>query len=370
MRGRVRGFTLVELLVVIAIIGVLVALLLPAVQAAREAARRSQCANNLKQIGLAFHNYHDTYNRFPFACVAHPADFFASTATATLRPTATVPPGVFGNTWAISILPQLEQQPRYQMWDPTLGPGSTANQRLVTGTPLAVMKCPSDIVAPAGIDIDGVLGTFDKGNYGLNCGGGNANENGGDGAGPHESPSWAINASNGTPPGYGRASVNRGIAHWRDAGVNPNIPTASGMNELLDGTSNCVLVGEILHFANNADSRGCWGKAYGSIISAYTGGTPNIDGPNGIATPNVRAVGIYRDFPVSCANSQTVGDPQLECGDRGGDGKGGIAMRSRHPGGVQAVYGDGRVAFISQTIDKLIYRAMLTIQGGEAVPTQ
>jgi prepilin-type N-terminal cleavage/methylation domain-containing protein len=370
MSVRTRGFTLVELLVVIAIIGVLVALLLPAVQAAREAARRSSCGNNLKQLGLAMHNYHDVNNRFPFAGVAHPFDFFAPTATANLRPTTQDPPGVWGTTWGISILPQLEQQPRFDQWDSRLGYGSNANQRIVTGTPLAVMKCPSDIVVQAANNPDSNPGTFDKGNYGLNCGGGWANENGGNGGGPHESPSWAVNPPNGTPPGYGRASVNRGIAHWRDGGVSPNIPTSSGMQELLDGTSNTFLIGEMLKFRANDDCRGCWGKMYGSIVSAYTHGNPNSTGPNGIATPNVKAVGIYRDGPVHCSETATLGDPQLECGGRGGDGAGGNAMRSRHPGGVQVTYGDARVAFVSNTIDKLVYRALFTIGGGETAQPQ
>ena len=363
MSVRTRGFTLVELLVVIAIIGVLVALLLPAVQAAREAARRSSCGNNLKQLGLAMHNYHDVHGRFPFACVAHPFDYYAPTGTASLRFLTTDPPGVWGTTWAISILPQLEQQPRFEQWDSRTGPGSNANQRVVTGTPLPVMKCPSDVVAQAVTNPDNNPGTFDKGNYALNCGGGCANENGGSGAGPHESPTWATSL-------YGRASANRGIAHWRDGGVSPNVPTSTGMQELLDGTSNTFLIGEILKFNNSGDCRGCWGKAYGSIISAYTIGSPNGDGANGIATPNVRAVGIYRDGPPHCANTPTIGDPQLECVDGAGDGRRGVAMRSRHPGGVQATYGDARVAFVSNTIDKTVYRALFTIQGGEATQGQ
>lgn len=98
-RGRWDGFTLVELLVVIAIIGILIALLLPAVQAAREAARRSQCSNNLKQIGLGLHNYHDSYNSFPYAWMAE------------LTPIPNV------QTWATRILPYIEQMPLYQKYD-------------------------------------------------------------------------------------------------------------------------------------------------------------------------------------------------------------------------------------------------------------
>jgi prepilin-type N-terminal cleavage/methylation domain-containing protein len=99
-----RGFTLVELLVVIAIIGILVSLLLPAVQAAREAARRMQCSNNLKQIGLALHIYHDTHNRFPFAVVG--SDII------------TTVPGWQRLTWSFVVYPYLEQQALYEARDP------------------------------------------------------------------------------------------------------------------------------------------------------------------------------------------------------------------------------------------------------------
>jgi hypothetical protein len=95
-----------------------------------------------------------------------------------------------------------------------------------------------------------------------------------------------------------------------------------------------------------------------------------VDGAAGIATPNVRAVGDFQDAPVHCAEGATVGDAQLACQGSSGDGLGGNAMRSRHPGGVQATYGDARVAFISNTVDKLVYRASMTIAGGESTPTQ
>lgn len=130
-----RGFTLVELLVVIAIIGILVALLLPAVQAAREAARRSQCNNNLKQIGLALHNYHDTYKCFP------PGYLYR---------------GALGDPnwgWMVFILPFMEQQPLYDQLDPGLIPLKTRTTAAVAGagidrtllqTKIESYLCPSD----------------------------------------------------------------------------------------------------------------------------------------------------------------------------------------------------------------------------------
>jgi prepilin-type N-terminal cleavage/methylation domain-containing protein len=123
-----RGFTLVELLVVIAIIGILIALLLPAVQAAREAARRAQCTNNLKQIGLALHNYHDTFKSMPSAFVrGTPAKM-----------------GAFG--WGTLILPFMEQKPLYDQLSPTtrrLGEVGVANPELLE-TIIDGYRCPSD----------------------------------------------------------------------------------------------------------------------------------------------------------------------------------------------------------------------------------
>jgi prepilin-type N-terminal cleavage/methylation domain-containing protein len=131
---RRGGFTLVELLVVIAIIGVLVALLLPAVQSAREAARRSQCANNLKQIGLAMHNYVDTWGKLPSACMGG----FQSADDDD------------GWSWATAILPFVEQKPLYDQLNPQgelmlLPNYYSKNQRIIPGgdNVLKVYKCPS-----------------------------------------------------------------------------------------------------------------------------------------------------------------------------------------------------------------------------------
>ena len=133
-RRKWSGFTLIELLVVIAIIAVLVALLLPAVQQAREAARRSQCKNNLKQIGLALHNYHESFSSFPEETVW----------SYTLPGTTTKLPRNF--TWLVMLLPQLDQSPLYNAINfnlPIYGQLTSAGQS-ITGTQLPVLACPSD----------------------------------------------------------------------------------------------------------------------------------------------------------------------------------------------------------------------------------
>lgn len=123
-----RGFTLVELLVVIAIIGVLVAMLLPAVQAAREAARRSSCSNNLKQIGIALHNYHDTNRKFPTA------GFLTRPGTTAAQPLP------YHHTWLTALLPFIEQKPLHDSTNFAL----PAWGQPIVGTQVGILRCPSD----------------------------------------------------------------------------------------------------------------------------------------------------------------------------------------------------------------------------------
>ncbi|WP_254509306.1 DUF1559 domain-containing protein [Anatilimnocola floriformis] len=217
-----RGFTLVELLVVIAIIGVLVALLLPAVQAAREAARRAQCSNNIKQMGLALHNHHDTRGALPGN------GFFAGTA---------------GLAFHVHILPYIEQTSLYEKFAIQESYNSATNQANKNGMP-KFYRCPSQIMlkatgADAGWDCVGYVGNM----------------------GPHgnipgtTSPyEWTSNASTG---GYSKQGVL-----GPGAGVS--------FREITDGTSNTIMVGELSwgKAANATFYRG-WNRGCGNDSSTY-----------------------------------------------------------------------------------------------------
>lgn len=130
LRQRRRGFTLIELLVVIAIIAILIALLLPAVQAAREAARRTECKDNLHNIGLALHNYHDVYNSFPPGNVCRGTNRFTMNC--------------YGWTWHARIFPYVEQNPLYERVQPTMqSDANTSHRALARDTVIKIFICPS-----------------------------------------------------------------------------------------------------------------------------------------------------------------------------------------------------------------------------------
>ncbi len=238
-RKRLRAFTLIELLVVIAIIAILIALLLPAVQQAREAARRSQCRNNMKQLGLALHNYHDNFGRFPRACYWQ---FCAGGTTNGICNN----PQPRNHTFLSMLLPYIDQAPMYN----TLQPGTLRmDQHLAAGgngataltTPLTVFRCPSDTAPPmnnfnAGMGANATQQT-DFGTYARQGWNGTAMV-------PIATSNYVINADTGdsnTPAvGVNNSAVNPygpplGVA-WANSRV--------GFHEVTDGLSNTIMLAE------------------------------------------------------------------------------------------------------------------------------
>ncbi len=204
-----RGFTLIELLVVIAIIAVLIALLLPAVQQAREAARRSSCQNNLKQIGLALHNYHDIHKLFPPGWIGVDA--------------ATRLPYVEGDSgfgWAAMILPQIDQAPLYNQLNMQVPMSDPVNLAIVSRTFLSSYRCPSDVGGDSfNLEEEGnpgnILAQLPVANYVANFG------------------TQEIHDCESVPLGQ-RCQSNGMFFHL----------SAMGMRDLTDGPSNTLLVGE------------------------------------------------------------------------------------------------------------------------------
>lgn len=308
-RHRDRGFTLIELLVVIAIIAILVALLLPAVQQAREAARRTQCKNNLKQIGLAFHNYHDVYNTFPPAYV---------TVAANGNTTSEV--GAY--SWGSFILPQLEQNNAFQ----SLSVGNVllqANAANAAGlkilqTPQPAFRCPTDI-GPA---VNNFANTLAPANwYNMNISNGSAQV-------PIATSNYVMVSGTGVSTTPAANPTDRTVSVVAPMGVgfrNSKI----NFRDITDGTSNTLLVGER-----------AW--KYGQVnVGAATvfGFSASVNDQSSSA--NVKAAALacigqgYNGINWSANNlvHQTRG------------------FSSGHVGGAQFVLCDGAVIFISENID-------------------
>lgn len=289
-----RGFTLVELLVVIAIIGILVALLLPAVQKAREAARRVGCKSNLKQIGLALNNYESARRRFP--------PFLINRSGNPSR----ISDEDKGMNWLVALLPYVEEQALFDSWDPII----PANQNPGRSVEVSVYKCPTD-GNNEGNHCEYAGGGWARGNYGMNV-----------------SP-CSFNASSKTSGAVSRlggvGAVNRGIR----------------MREIRDGVSKTIAVDELRAGINPQDLRGSWAMPG---LSAGTSGlfgdanAPNACGSNADDMENCDASGASEDrsLCMGCFNSRSTSQ---------------MASRSAHDGGVFVALTDGSVHFVQDNID-------------------
>jgi prepilin-type N-terminal cleavage/methylation domain-containing protein/prepilin-type processing-associated H-X9-DG protein len=329
----VQGFTLIELLVVIAIIAVLIALLLPAVQAAREAARRIQCVNNMKQLGLAVHNYHDVNLALPPGRIWYSPSGFP-----------TIFAGMQNTTWFCLMLPMFEQGALSNAFNYSLGSeGGSAGPAVgllsnstVGATKLAVFQCPSDRQILFNINpayAGPALGAlqFSKGNYAVSWG----------------NTGWGQNFGGTYTAQYLQSAFGHKI----------NINLAA----IVDGTSNTVFMAEVLQGAP-VDVRGMmWSSVPGgaSFMTRFT--------PNGLNDwLNVQSGHDYlNNAPgLFCVSEPVLG---LPCISGASDNNAFAGSRSRHAGGINVTLGDGSVRFIKNTINAAVWIGMNTINSGEVI---
>jgi prepilin-type N-terminal cleavage/methylation domain-containing protein len=324
MRIKRSGFTLVELLVVIAIIGILVGLLLPAVQAAREAARRMQCSNSLKQIGLALHNYESATKRLPSGSVG--------------GPTVASPLGN-GITPHVGILPYLEATNTYNLYNFTLPMNQTNVNALAIRNTIPSFICAS---APARIGFDWAGQTDYMQSMGDNA-----------------------DYSNRRGPFFRNSSTRFGD-------FSDGMSNTAFFSEIRRGphpggnASNFVVVARNnIEYLSTATNTPDWTAASQTNYVAAT-----CDNPASQAW-QIRGLQYFRGQTVATFYTHTLtpNSPFRDCAGVGANGlyNGHLAARSFHTGGVNLVRGDGSVTFQSNSVDALAWRALGSMNGGEIV---
>ncbi|MDZ4688799.1 MAG: DUF1559 domain-containing protein [Planctomycetaceae bacterium] len=356
---RRPAFTLIELLVVIAIIAILIALLLPAVQQAREAARRTQCRNNMKQLGLALHNYHDNFERFPNAVMAY--------AGGTSPYTGYGCAGWYwsrGFSWRVAILPYIDQAAMYNginqqqhgfggCFGPNGGIPIGSGTSTALSSVIPAYLCPSDSTEKSVLNFNG-----GRPLQGTNYGG-------------------AVRArADANHDGMTNAQTYAGVTTLDLGGI-----TRGGTRsaDFKDGMSNTVMVGEVFRGKNFGRSDG--------VMPTPAGPAPQTAAHNRQRCHNWMEetgfcgcnAGVVYDasIPVNTAGNQhrykqiwRINDPkpdQVTWVDTvdGGNGSG-RPMSSTHVGGAHALFGDGSVRFVSENVDGVSWAHAFSREGGEA----
>ena len=310
---RLRGFTLIELLVVIAIIAVLIALLLPAVQQARESARRSTCKNNLKQIGLGLHNYHETFDMFP---VSFTTDGTFSTLTR-------------GRSWISGLLPYMDQSALFNSMDLNASLAAVTTDPLpvpysanttAAKTIIASLLCPSDASNNRG-RLNGRANLPGQDYFGVSNYKAVAGNN------------WAWGTFTYTHPTGRNAGNNNGLDAgngWMCRNNRGNGPLVTGLRDVTDGSSSTTFVGEALP-----------GRCTHSTWYFFNHTT---------ATCSVPLNYYFKNAAITT-------------GDWGNN----YSFASQHIGGGHFLMGDGAVRFLSENLDLQLYRNLATISGNEII---
>jgi prepilin-type N-terminal cleavage/methylation domain-containing protein len=330
MKKKLRfGFTLVELLVVIAIIGVLIALLLPAVQAAREAARRMQCTNNLKQLSVAVHNYHDTHQTFPPVFIAW-SDFAAGGSI-----------NSSGFSWIALTLPFFEQGGLYSQLNFKVKCNTSPNSNL-RNIPIKTLLCPSNgeerdrrnswassytSSTPVSHHYYGLLGPLGPNNLG----GGN-----------YVSISGATGTGGDKQSSHGIFTSNAGLAGYYIQ------PSGTNFANITDGTSNTYLLGEI--------SWAKMGETAGHNIMSYL---ESYNHSNNVFVLPARS--LVRTKPINYSKKR------IQQGLSSDGNYNELNWGSNHTGGTNYAQGDASVRFVSETINVDVWLATSSMNGNENI---
>jgi prepilin-type N-terminal cleavage/methylation domain-containing protein len=357
--GRSNGFTMIELMVVIAIVGLLAALLLPAVQAAREASRATQCLNNMRQLGIALHNYHDAHSLLPPTVIWNggPGEPLGGGAisigpidrVAIGYSPASGPDRICAN-WAVLLLSHLEQDNVYKLTNPSLPIDASANQTTRT-TSLSVMLCPSDPYNRTPYQRAANVGVmtgheYARGNYAMNFG-----------------PNMRCYAgATGCVNGFTVDNTNllsKNMVVWGSGlgGVNKSFR----ISDFPAGTTMMVAIDEIRAGIDPLDPRGVWalGLAGSSVTLCDSVANLGANGPPNSRLPEA-------DQFCGCANliakyGSTLGTLDMQCRSNVNNGIE-IAVqatsRSMHPTGVHVLMLDGSAHFVSENINPEVWDTM------------